>query len=221
MDECVLDLLLNFPCEALTDCRRTFLVFLQRRRRLHVIWTRRFPFLANEYTWRSTQSFMSESVESGSRDRAPTLRESARRLQRDTSAAGKRRRTGQLGPGKKTPLLLLTTITRFLHPTSRSSHTPIFKQSSSRTCPPALIFASMSAPQPQTHAPPPPHHPQPAAPNAPRLPFVRRHPFFAFGAPFLALIVGSSFLLQGITSTRCVWYTRRGERVQQADGFEG
>lgn len=134
MDECVLDLLLNFPCEALTDCRRTFLVFLQRRRRLHVIWTRRFPFLANEYTWRSTQSFTSESVESGSRDRAPTLRESARRLQRDTSTAGKRRRTDQLGPGQKTPLLLLTTITRFLHPTSRSSHTPIFKQSSSRTC---------------------------------------------------------------------------------------
>lgn len=107
MDECVIDLLLNCLCEALTDCHRTFLVFLQRRRRLHVIWTRRFLFLANEYIWRSTQSVTSESVESGSRDRAPTLRESARRLQRDASAAGKRRRTGQLGPGKKTPLLLL------------------------------------------------------------------------------------------------------------------
>lgn len=87
-------------------------VFLQWRRRLHVIWTRRFPILANEYAWRSTQ-ILQERVRRKCKQRqgTETLRDQVE-SKRDTSAAGESRRTS------KTPLPS-TSITRFPQPPSQ------------------------------------------------------------------------------------------------------
>lgn len=87
-------------------------VFLQWRRRLHVIWTRRFPILANEYAWRSTQ-ILQERVRRKCKQRqgTETLRNQVE-SKRDTSAAGESRRSS------KTPLPS-TSITRFPQPPSQ------------------------------------------------------------------------------------------------------
>lgn len=111
-----------------------------------------------------------------------------------------------------------------LHPPRLSTSVLLLPVQQPLSAPSDLASAHLALPHAMSSplAAPPPRagHPTPPPPGpARRLPFIRRHPFLAFGGPFLALIVGSSFLMQSITRTRCVCRARG--RAREAGNVAG